>query len=111
MLRDRRLLQPQRDHDLPHLALVPRQVLQNLAPPWLGHRVERIRSSCRPRHGLNNIFLYGYMSSRPFFVLGWVVYLLFCFSVRLLWIGVECDRRSSVVDDHSRVIGIASLYT
>src|SRR5436190_10560512 len=69
MLRDRRLLQPQRDHDLPHLALVRRQVVQNLAPPWLGHRVERIRSCRRPRHGSNNIFLYGYMSSSSFLCL------------------------------------------
>ena len=66
VLRDRGLLQPQRDYDVAHRPLCIRQVNQDLPPPRLGHRIERIRSRSRSCHVGEYIFLYGNMSSAKF---------------------------------------------
>src|SRR5260370_7365261 len=50
VLRDRRLLHPQRVHNLPHRPLLQRQIVQNLPSPRLGHRIKRIRSCCPSSH-------------------------------------------------------------
>src|SRR5260370_10416341 len=50
VLRDRRLLHPQRVHNLPHRPLLQRQIVQNLPSPRLGHRIKRIRRCCRSCH-------------------------------------------------------------
>src|SRR2546426_8757311 len=46
VLRNRRLLHPQRIHNLPDRPLVQRKIVQNLPPPRLRHGIEGIRS-CR----------------------------------------------------------------
>src|ERR1700722_4189086 len=50
MLRDRRLLQFQRRHYLAPRPLLPRQIVQDLAPPGLGDCVERVRRCSRSSH-------------------------------------------------------------
>ncbi len=50
MLRNGRLLHLQRVHDLSHRPLLQRQIIQNLPPPRLRHRIKRIRSRRRSRH-------------------------------------------------------------
>src|SRR6266478_475078 len=46
LFRNRRLLQPQRTHDLPHRPFLQCKIVQDCPPPWLRHRIERIRG-CR----------------------------------------------------------------
>src|SRR5260370_8127341 len=50
MLRHRRLLHPQRVHNLPDGPLLQAQLVQNLPPARLPHPVARIRSSCCSCH-------------------------------------------------------------
>src|SRR6266513_1618164 len=63
VLRHRRLRHPQRIHNLSHRPLLQRQIVQNLPPPRLRHGIERIRRCRCSCHWLNNIFLYGNVSS------------------------------------------------
>src|ERR1700682_5131349 len=63
VLRNRRLLQPQRVHNLPHRPFLQCKIVQDCPPPRLRHRIESIRSCRRSCHGLNNTFPYGHMSS------------------------------------------------
>src|SRR6266513_2721544 len=66
VLRHRRLRHPQRIHNLSHRPLLQRQIVQNFPPPRLRHGIERIRGCRCSCHGLNNIFLYGNVSSTFF---------------------------------------------
>src|SRR5271169_2310761 len=50
MLRNGRLLHLQSIHNLPDRPFLQRQIIQNLPPPWLCHRIESIRSCRRPCH-------------------------------------------------------------
>src|SRR5229473_5212701 len=68
VLRNRRLLQPQRVHNLPDGPFLQCKIVQDCPPPRLRHRVECIRSCRRSCHGRNNTFPYGNMSS-TFFLL------------------------------------------
>src|SRR2546426_4252335 len=66
VLRNRRLLHPQRIHNLPDRPLVQRKIVQNLPPPRLRHGIEGIRSRCRSCHGLYITFPYRNMSTSFF---------------------------------------------
>src|SRR6267378_476158 len=66
VLRNRRLLQPQRVHNLPDGPFLQCKIVQDCPPPRLRHRVESIRSCRRSCHGHNNTFPYGNMSSTSF---------------------------------------------
>src|SRR5579863_5844097 len=63
MLRDRRLLQPEVDDHIAHRPLCQRQIVENLAPPRLGYRIERVGGGCGSGHDRKYIFLYRNMSS------------------------------------------------
>jgi len=63
VLRDRRLLQPQRRHNLSNRSLCSSEITQNLPPPGLSHRVECIRRCARSRHDENITCRYRNMSS------------------------------------------------
>ncbi len=65
MLRDRRLRQSERSHDLAHRALVGRQKVEDRPAPGFCDSVERIRARGGARHCLI-IFLYGNVSRRLF---------------------------------------------
>ena len=43
MLGDLRLGQPEQPHEIVHGSLATGEEIQDLPPPWLGDRVERIR--------------------------------------------------------------------
>jgi hypothetical protein len=58
MLRHRRLSQPKPRHDGAHRPFLASQVIQNLPPRRLSHRIKSIRSSRRPCHAIN---LYSYI--------------------------------------------------
>src|SRR4029077_9282996 len=50
VLRYRGLFEPQRSDDLPHRPFLHRQVVQDLPPPRLSHRIKRIRSRSSSGH-------------------------------------------------------------
>src|SRR5215217_6496580 len=65
VLGDLRLGQPEQAHQIVHGALTGGEDIQDLSPPGLGHRIERVRCRRCSCHG-RIIFSYGYISSpRP----------------------------------------------
>ena len=59
-----RLGQPERPHEVVHGPLAAREGVQDLPPPGLGHRVERIRRRRCSCHA-SNIYPYRNMSRKP----------------------------------------------
>src|SRR5215211_6529416 len=57
--------QPELAHQVVHGALPPGEDVEDLPPPGLGHRVERVGGGRRSCHRRVIIFLYGYMSRSP----------------------------------------------
>src|SRR4029077_4511447 len=63
VLRNRGLLHPNPIHDLTYGPLLEREIVEDLPPPRLRHRIERIRSCRRSCHGRYITFPYRHMSS------------------------------------------------
>jgi hypothetical protein len=66
MLRDRRLVKPDGDDDVAHLAFTAGQKGENLTATWLGDGVKGIGGGSSSSHGRNNTFLYRNMSRGKF---------------------------------------------
>src|SRR5262245_37212739 len=64
VLRHLWLGQPEQAHEVVHGTLPAGEEIEDLPPPWLSHRVERIRCRRCPCHG-KIIYLYGNMSIDP----------------------------------------------
>src|SRR5208337_480639 len=66
MLRHGRLLHGKAGDDVAYRPFGECEVIQDLAPPGLGHRIERIRSCFSSGHDQEYTFLYGNMSRIKF---------------------------------------------